>query len=378
LQCCPPARRRGPSTARSQKGDGITTIAQLQRPRVTVGVDTHLDVHVAHAKDALGRHLATVSIPTTPAGYRDLLAWARGLGEVDAWGVEGTGCYGAALARFLVVHGQVVLEVNRPDRQARRRRGKSDPVDAEAAARAVQAGEVTAVPKTSSGYVEMLRSLRVARATAVKARTQAINALKALVVTAPADLREQLRGRSATMLVREAAGLRPGPLEDPTAAAKLALRTLARRHQALSAEITTLDTELDRLTAKAAPRLVALFGVGPDSAGALLVAAGDNPDRLRSDAAFSMLCGSSPIEASSGKTIRHRLNRGGDRQANAALYRIVVVRLRWHQPTKDYMARRLTEGKSKNEIIRCLKRYVAREVFAVLNQMDQDALTPAA
>ena len=292
--------------------------------------------------------------------------------------MEGTGCYGAALARFLVAHGQVVLEVNRPDRQARRRRGKSDPVDAEAAARAVQTGEVTAVPKASSGYVEMLRSLRVARATAVKARTQAINALKALVVTAPADLREQLRGRSATMLVREAAALRPGPLDDPTAAAKLALRTLARRHQALRAEITTLDTELDRLTAKAAPRLVALFGIGSDSAGALLVAAGDNPDRLRSDAAFSMLCGSSPIQASSGKTIRHRLNRGGDRQANAALHRIVVVRLRWHQPTKDYMARRLTEGKSKNEIIRCLKRYVAREVFAVLNQMDQDTLTPAA
>src|SRR4029453_18427660 len=225
--------------------------------------------------------------------------------------------------------------VTRPAPTPRRRRGKSDPVDAEAAARAVQAGEVTAVPKASSGTatVEMLRSLRVARATAVKARTQAINALKALVVTAPQNLREQLRGRSATMLVREAAALRPGPLEDPTAAAKLALRTLARRHQALNAEITTLDTELDRLVAKAAPGLVPLFGIGPDSAGALLVAAGDNPDRLRSDAAFSMLCGSSPIQASSGKTIRHRLNRGGDRQANAALHRIVVVRLRWHQPT---------------------------------------------
>jgi transposase len=197
-------------------------------------------------------------------------------------------------------------------------------------------------------------------------------------VTAPVDLREQLRGRSAATLVREAAGLRPGPLDDPTAAAKLALRTLARRHQALSAEIATLNTELDRLVAKAAPGLVALFGVGPHSAGALLVAAGDNPTRLRSDACFSMLCGSSPIQASSGKTRRHRLNRGGDRQANAALYRIVVVRLRWHQPTKDYMARRLTEGKSKKEVIRCLKRYVAREVFAVLNQMGQDALTPAA
>jgi transposase len=167
------------STARSEKETAINTIAQPERPRVTVGVDTHLDVHVVHAKDALGRRLATVSAPTTPAGYRDLLAWARGLGEVDAWGVEGTGCYGAALARFLVAHGQVVLEVNRPDRQARRRRGKSDPLDAEAAARAVQAGEVTAVPKAGDATVEMIRSLRVARQSAVKAHTQAINALNA-------------------------------------------------------------------------------------------------------------------------------------------------------------------------------------------------------
>jgi transposase len=292
--------------------------------------------------------------------------------------VEGTGCYGAALARFLVAQGQVVLEVNRPDRSARRRRGKSDPLDAEAAARAVQAGEVTAVPKAGDATVEMIRSLRVARATAVKARTQAINALKALLVTAPGELREQLRGRPTAMLVREAAALDPGPLDTPTAAAKLALRCLACRYQALHTEVATLDTELDRLVAKAAPGLVALFGVGPHSAGALLVAAGDNPQRLRSDACFAMLCGSSPIQASSGKTRRHRLNRGGDRQANAALYRIVVVRLRWHQPTKDYMARRLTEGKSKKEVIRCLKRYVAREVFAVLNQMGQDALTSAA
>jgi transposase len=232
----------------------------------------------------------------------------------------------------------------------------------------VQAGEVTTVPKTGNATVEMIRSLRVARQTAIKARTQAINALKALLVTAPAELREQLRGRSAAMLVRQAAALEPGPLDTPTAAAKLALRCLACRYQALHAEVATLDTELARLVAKAAPGLVARFGVGPDSAGALLVAAGDNPGRLRSDACFSMLCGSSPTEASSGKTRRHRLNRGGDRQANAALHRIVVVRLRWHQPTKDYMARRLKEGKTTKEIIRCLKRYVAREMFTVLNQ----------
>jgi transposase len=353
-------------------------MAHTATPQITVGVDTHLDVHVAHAADQLGRRVATIQVPTTPVGYQHLLAWARELGEPIAWGVEGTGCYGAALARFLVAGGQLVLEVNRPDRQARRRRGKSDPVDAQAAAKAVQAGEVTVTPKAGDGQVEMIRSLRVARQTAMRARTQAINALKALLVTAPAELREQLRGLSATRLVGAAADLEPGPITSPLAAAMLALGTLAGRHQALSAEITALTSELDRLTATAAPSLVALFGVGQDSAGALLVAAGDNPDRLRSEACFAMLCGASPIQASSGKTTRHRLNRGGDRQANAALYRIVLVRLCYDPATKDYMARRTKDGKSKKEIIRCLKRYVAREVFAVLNQMGQGSPTSAA
>jgi transposase len=358
----------------------ITSIPHLAAPQLTIGVDTHLDLHVAHALDQLGRRMGTVSIPTTPAGYRHLLAWARGLGEPAAWGIEGTGCYGAALARFLAAQGQVVVEVNRPDRATRRRRGKSDPLDAEAAARAVQAGQAAVTPKAGTGQVEMIRSLRVARASAIKARTQSVNVLKALLVTAPAELREQLRGRSAAALARAAVRLQPGPVTSPLAAAKLALSTLARRYQALTAEIDTLTEQLDQLIAKAAPNLVALFGVGADSAGALLVAAGDNPHRLCSEAAFAMLCGAAPVEASSGKTTRHRLNRGGDRQANAALYRIVVVRLRWDQPTKDYMARRLAEGKTKKETIRCLKRYVAREVFAVLKQMGQDhhALTPAA
>ena len=311
---------------------------------ITVGVDTHLDSHVAHANDQLGRRVGTRSVPTTPTGYQDLLAWARGLGQPIAWGVEGTGSYGAALARFLAANGQVVVEVNRPDRQARRRRGKSDPLDAEAAARAVQAGQATVAPKAGTGQVEMIRSLRVARATAT--------------------------------LVAAAAALVPGPITSPLAAALLALGTLARRHQALNLEIKALTAELDRLTATAAPKLVALFGIGQDNAGALLVAAGDNPQRLRSEACFAMLCGSSPIQASSGKTVRHRLNRGGDRQANAALYRIVLVRLRYHQPTKDYLTRRLAEGKPKNEIIRCLKRYIAREVFAALQPLRYEFLTP--
>jgi transposase len=346
--------------------------------RITVGIDTHLDLHVAHACDQLGRRIDTVQVPTTPAGYRDLLAWARGLGQPVAWGVEGTGSYGAALARFLTANGQAVLEVNRPDRQARRRHGKSDPLDAQAArpGRAGRPGHGRAQGRRRPGSDDPLPAGRPRHRDAgphpgdQRAQSPAGHR--------PAELREQLRGLPATTLVRSAAQLDPGPIASPLAAAMLALRTLAGRHQALSAEITTLTTELDRLTTRAAPQLVALFGVGQDSAGALLVAAGDNPDRLHSEAAFSMLCGSSPIQASSGKTTRHRLNRGGDRQANAALYRIVLVRLCYDQATREYMARRTKQGKSKKEIIRCLKRYVAREVFAVLHDMRTTDSTTAA
>ena len=303
---------------------------------------------------------------------------AHALGEVAAWGVEGTGSYGAGLARFLAGHGQRVVEVNRPDRRARRRRGKSDAVDADAAARAVQAGEATGVPKAQDGVVEMLRALRAARQTAVKARTQAINALKGLLVTAPAELREQLGGLPTGRLVGAAAELELGTLTTPTAAVRLALRGLGQRYQHLDAEIALLTEQLDALTARHAPKLRDLHGVGPDCAAALLIAAGDNPRRLHSEAAFAALCGTSPVEASSGKTRRHRLNRGGDRQANAALHRVVVVRLRWHQPTRDYATRRTTQGKTSKEILRCLKRYVAREVFAVLRQIDDPGLAAAA
>jgi transposase len=356
----------------------ITTMAHPTPPRVTVGVDTHKDTHVAAARDQLGRRLGTTQVPASSAGYAQLLAWAHALGEVAAWGVEGTGSYGAGLARFLAGHGQRVVEVNRPDRQARRRRGKSDAVDADAAARAVQAGEATGVPKAQDGVVEMLRALRAARQTAVKARTQAINAPKGLLVTAPAELREQLGGLPTGRLVGAAAELEVGTLTTPTAAVRLALRGLARRYQHLDAEIALLTEQLDALTARHAPKLRDLHGVGPDCAAALLIAAGDNPRRLHSEAAFAALCGTSPVEASSGKTRRHRLNRGGDRQANAALHRVVVVRLRWHQPTRDYATRRTTQGKTSKEILRCLKRYVAREVFAVLRQIDDPGLAAAA
>ena len=352
----------------------MTKIAQITPSRVVIGVDTHKDMHVAVALDGLGRRLDSTTIPTTTAGYRALVAWADALGAVEAFGVEGTGSYGAGLARHLRGGDHQVIEVLRPNRQARRRNGKSDPADAEAAARAVLSGEATGTPKSGDDLVEMIRVLRVARSTARKARTQAMNALKSLLVTAPVELREQLRGLSSSQLVTTAGRLRSGREATTTAANKTALRALACRYQTLDAEIAALDAQLAELATEVAPKLVDTFGVGPDTAGALLVAAGDNPDRLRSEAAFSMLCGSSPVEASSGKTVRHRLNRGGDRQANAALYRIVIVRMRFHAPTRAYVERRTAQGLSKPEIIRCLKRYVAREVYGILH----DTVTPTA
>ena len=356
----------------------MTRMAEREPTRVTVGVDTHRDVHVAVALDQLGRRLDQLELATTRAGYERLLAWAQRLGVVEAVGVEGTGCYGAGLARHLRGQGVPVVEVMRPNRQTRRRKGKSDPNDAEAAARAVLSAEAGGSPKAGDDLVEMIRVLRVARGSALKARTQAINALRSLLVTAPPELRDQLRALSTSRLVSKAAQLRPGQLDRPLSASKLALRHLACRCQTLEAEISSLDSQLVELTATACPQLIGAFGVGVDTAGALLVAAGDNPDRLHTEAAFAMLCGCSPIPASSGKTNRHRLNRGGNRQANAALYRIVLVRLRYHQPTKDYLERRTHEGKSKREIIRCLKRYVTREVYAALTQTGDQRLARAA
>jgi len=333
---------------------------------VTVGVDTHKDLHVAVALDALGRRLAELVVPATAAGYRQLHLWATDQGQVDAFGVEGTGSYGAGLTRYLRRSGSRVIEVNRPDRATRHRLGKSDPIDAEAAARAVLAGTATATPKDGDDQVEVIRILKLTRDSAVKAQTQAVNQLKAVLVTAPAELRESLAEGGLVALLERCAALRPGEPTNPLSAAKYALRLLARRALTLRAEAKHLREHLTSLTAAAAPTLVELTGVGPDSAAALLLAAGDNPHRLHSEAAFAALCGTNPIPASSGKITRFRLNRGGNRQANAALHRAVITRMRWHEPTKIYVARRTAEGKTKPEIMRCLKRYLARQVYRCL------------
>ena len=335
---------------------------------MVIGVDTHQDQHVAVAIDRQGALLGECRAPATSCGYGDLEQWSRSLGEIRAFGIEGTGSYGAGLARFLTGRGYTVVEVNRPDRSVRYRKGKSDPTDAESAARAVLAGVAGATPKSGDGEVEMIRMLQNAKYSAVKARTQAVNQMKALVVTASAQLREILDGLTTSALTVRCKSFRPGRLEDPIAAAKYTLRSLACRYLQLGKEIHALEIELERLTRLASPNLVRIFGVGPDTAAALLISAGSNPERIHSEAAFASLCGVSPIPASSGKTNRHRLNRGGDGQANAALYRIVLVRLCHDLRTREYMERRTGEGKSKTEVIRCLKRYVAREVFSALKK----------
>jgi transposase len=350
------------------KGMALTTIADPGR-RVTVGIDTHGEVHVVAVLDERGRLLATGSFATTSSGHRRLERWAVRFGAVEAFGVEGTGAWGAGVARHLAAAGHRVVEVDRPDRSTRRRRGKSDTIDAEAAARAVQSGTAAGVPKARNGRIESIRALRVARRSALKARSQAAHQLHCLVSTAPDGLRDELRTLGLGDLVVRAARFRPGDTADPMQATKAALRSVARRHRRLTDEIAELDADLDRLVASVAPNLVALNGVGTDVAGQLLVTAGDNPGRLRSEAAFAHLCGVSPIPASSGRTDRHRLNRGGDRHANAALYRIVLCRLRWDPRTLAYRDRRTKDGLSKAEIIRCLKRYVAREVYSELTRL---------
>jgi transposase len=347
--------------------------------RVTAGVDTHADVHVAAVLDHLGRELGHRQFATTTAGDLELHTWVAGHGAIDRIGVEGTGMYGAGLTRMLTARGVTVVEVDRPDRKARRFQGKSDPLDAYAAARAAQSGRAAGTPKTGTGNVEMIRMLHVARGGAVKSKTIAWNELKALIKTAPAPLRGQLRDLDGAVLLDRCIGLRaargpaphhrphakrqrPGTLTDPTAACKRALVVLARRIRTLQDEIAELDDDLRPLIEQTAPTLLGLFGVGLDVAARLLAAVGDNPERLRSEAAFAHLCGVAPIPASSGKTSRHRLNRGGDRSANHALYTIVMSRLRHDERTQAYKARRAAEQKTNKDIIRCLKRYIAREV----------------
>lgn len=335
-----------------------------QAQRVYGGVDTHKEFHVAAVVDEVGRIVDTKQFDASGSGYRSLLRWMSRHGELVRVGIEGTGAYGAGLSRHLVEEGIEVVEVNRPNRQMRRRRGKNDTVDAEAAARAALNGDATGIPKDNTGIVEAIRVIRLAFCSTRVARVRIANQIRDLVLTAGDQLRHELEPLETPQRVERCARMRPsGDLADPDLATKTALRILARQYEMLTIDLDALRNNLDELTTQANPALCAAIGVGTDVASILLVAAGENADRLTSDAAFAALCGASPIEASSGRHVGHRLNRGGNRQANHALWRIVMVRLTCHQPTKDYAARRRAEGKSPRFIARCLKRYVAREIY---------------
>lgn len=332
------------------------------------GVDTHQDLHTAAVVTLEGKVLGTESFSTTRAGYRAMLAWFRAHGELLRVGVESTGSYGAGIARLLAVSGVPVLEVTGPDPAARRARGKDDALDAIAAAEAARTGCRVQVAKDRGGAMEALRVLRTTRKTAVKSRRAALQQLHNTIVAAPDEVRDRVRHLTRMRRLRVCAAWRPHATRyrDPAVATKLSLKSLARRILALDKEIAALDGHIAPLVEELAPDLLALEGVGVASAGELMVAAGENPDRLRSEASFAMLCGACPLPASSGKTQRHRLNRGGNRQANSALHMIVVCRMRTDQRTRDYVDRRTREGLSKREVMRCLKRYVAREVYRVL------------
>ena len=331
---------------------------------VTGGVDTHADTHVAAAIDHNGGLLGVESFGADQAGYEELLGWLVGFGPVQQIGVEGTGSWGVGLTRFLTDHDSRVLEVDRPNRQTRRKQGKSDPTDAVSAARAALSGTATTTPKSRDGRVEEMRVLLVARRSARQQRIQTLNQLRQLVFTAPEPIRIRFKDRYKRGLVREAANMRPRESSDPIVfTTNLVIRNLARRIKGLNNEMAEIDRMLTALIEDTAPSLLELYGVGVDTAASLLVAAGDNPDRLHNERSWAHLCGTTPLPASSGKTTRHRLNRGGDRQANAALHRIVLTRMSSHEETRRYVARRRDEGLNTPEIMRCLKRYVARQTF---------------
>jgi len=331
---------------------------------VVGGVDTHADVHVAAAVDTNGAVLGIESFPVNAAGYRALANWMSRFGPVIMVGVEGTGSYGVGLTRFLHSQNIVVVEVDRPNRQTRRKFGKSDPIDAEAAARAALSGTASVTPKRRDGTVEQMRILLIARRSARRQRNQTLNQLRQVVICGPDEIRARYKDRPKAGLVSEAVAMRPRKGSDPvTFTTKVVIRGLARRIQDLNDEMRNVDRALTELIDETAPSLLGCYGVGPDTAASLLVAAGDNPDRLHTERSWAHLCGVTPIPASSGKVTRFRLNRGGDRQANAALYRIVLTRMSSDPATRNYVRRRRAEGLSTPEIMRCLKRYVARQTF---------------
>ena len=333
-----------------------------------LGVDTHRDQHTLAVVTApAGAVVAGESASATARGYRELLRVAeRDAPGRRAWAIEGSGSYGAGLARYLAERGEVVLEVSRTPPAGRRLRGKDDSLDAVRTARAALASETLALPRTGERR-EALRLLLVARRSAVDVRREALTQLRAVIVTAPEPLRHQLRGLPPGKLLDRCSRLRRTQSTADELATRLVLRSLARRIQAATREADELEHELLAHVSALAPALLEEPGIGPIVAAQLLVS-WSHPGRLRSEACFARLAGVAPIPASSGQTQRHRLSRGGDRQLNRALHTIVLHR-RQHDPaTRDYIAKRIAEGKSRRDATRLLKRYLARHLYRLLEQ----------
>ena len=352
----------------------MDTESEIRSGYVVIGVDTHKHIHVAAVMDSIAGILATLTISTDTGGFKQLLTWAESFGKVLVFGIEGTGSYGATLTSFLRRNGHTVVEAGRPDRRMRRMNGKSDTLDAENAARAALSGLATATPKTADGVVEMIRQLKVVHDTAVRDRSAAMVILKGMLVHGDDELRATTNRMTQIKLARHLAALRPRSLSTPEDALRHCLRTLAKRWLTMNSEIKEVAEMIAGLVTAQCPALLERFGIGIDTAAEILIVAGDNPERIKSEAAFAKLAGISPVPTGSGMTSgKHRINHGGHRQLNSAIYRTVIVRMQHHEPTKAYVARRTAEGKSKRDIIRCLKRYVIREVYHLIKARPETA-----
>jgi transposase len=335
---------------------------------VVIGVDTHRDRHaLAAVRSFDGAVLGSCSISADPVGYHAALCFAaEHASERRVWALEGTGSYGAGLARTLAAQDELVIEVDRPNRASKRANAKSDELDAIRAARTALGRETHATPRGGPTH-DALRALMTTRDAAVHARTAALNQLRALVATAPDTLRERLRGHTTTpALLRRVRGLRAtSKTTVDQHAVILTIRLTASRVEALIREADTLEQAISALVTQTAPQLLAESGIGPISAAQLLIS-WSHPNRIHSEAAFAQLAGAAPIPASSGQTRRHRLNRGGDRQLNHALHTILISRLKYDARTRSYLARATHQGKTRRDTIRSLKRYLARHLYRLL------------
>jgi transposase len=353
------------------EGSSIMTATDPQALDVIGGIDTHAEtVHVA-ALDTLGRELGDKEFPTTPAGYRRALEFLAKFGELQCIGIEGTSSYGAGITNAARAADYKVREVIRPQRTVRRMQGKSDPIDAYQAARAVLSGQARTMPKTDD--VDAIRALLTARRSAAKARTAAMNQIHDMLITAPVAVREKYRSLSTKGLIDALTACRPATQNGVARAVLSALKMLAQRHQFLTAQARELEDQMRELIAATNLALLSAKGVGPVTAAQLLITAGGHPERLASETSFAALCGTAPVPASSGKTIRYRLSRGGDRQANSALHTIATVRWSSDARTKAFVAAQRAKGRSNPEIHRVLKRAIAREIYKLLCDPNQVA-----